>query len=173
MINLVVLPFCVGGQYNYDTIRIRGYGNEKIIPADTDTRIVNNIIEIRAGLEEIKTKLVLNDLVKSNKYGKVEYYTKNGEGCITGKSLMNTGEVAVQNAYMKAGTVLPAHKHPDSIEYLIVYSGELQIIVYDRVYRVQPGQYIRFLKGDPHKVVALKDTWMIGITIPADSGYPK
>ena len=99
----------------------------------------------------------------------VVYNVKNGK-CF-GKNLYNSPEIAVQRSFISAGALFPEHNH-DVFEILIVYRGELEARVDKKTMVVSVGDSIYFEPLQVHSVMATQDTWMIGITIPADGSYP-
>jgi len=99
----------------------------------------------------------------------IKYATVDGE-CM-GVALFNVPRVAVQRAFMSEGALLPAHTHTNK-EILVIYAGGLDVMVGGETRSYGPGAVIEFEIGTPHVVHATADTWMIGVTIPADAGYP-
>lgn len=96
-----------------------------------------------------------------------------GEGIYVGPN----NEIALQVAFMEAGSSIDPHIHPNELEILIVYSkngteGKLKVETKDTTVVLGPGALTTIGKGVSHIATALEDTWMIGITIPAAEGYP-
>ena len=90
-----------------------------------------------------------------------------------GTRLYNDGEIAIQRAFMPKGTVLQEHVHHNIQEFLIVMNGELKVDMGDFI-KIVNNSELAYIEADiPHIITALQDTYMIGITVPADGGYPK
>lgn len=99
------------------------------------------------------------------------------------KSLMKRDSVGVVDSWMPSGGVFPRHDH-DSHEWLIPYEGtiivELLVVIggkehTDEKYIVGPKEKNKSLLIPPgigHRVTALDDIRLIGVTIPSDEGYP-
>jgi len=101
----------------------------------------------------------------------VEYRVTDGY-CL-GLGLYKNNEAAVQRSIMTAGTVFPQHRHPDAVEILIVTHGELAICENGSEQEtIGVGETHSFAQGIPHSVKAIGDVHLIGITVPAGSGYP-
>lgn len=100
-----------------------------------------------------------------------EYRLPDGETCV-GNALLFEPNVAVQRAFMPKDSRFPCHAHAE-VEWLVVYYGELQITIGDNVQTLKAGQGIAFDQLVVHECKALTDCWMIGITIPHSSGYPR
>ena len=111
----------------------------------------------------------ISELVAEDSGNYIEYAA--GNGTLFGIGLYKSSEVAVQRAFMSKGASLEGHKH-EVHEYLIVYRGKLAVRRGDKAYAVGVGQSIHFPPETPHSVVAVEDTWMLGITVPAVEGYP-
>ena len=89
-------------------------------------------------------------------------------------NLLKNDKVAVVNSFIPDGETFPMHEH-DVYEWLIPYMGVMKVDTGGGVLMVGPDKetkYIIFQPGDPHSVSAIGDVGLIGITIPADEGYP-
>ena len=111
----------------------------------------------------------LSDLVTKECEGTIEYDVKYGTAL--GFQLYNINEIAVQRVCMSKDTVFDDHTH-NVHEYGILYKGELKIIASDFEKIMKPGDFVYFVPNNPHKAIALKDSWGIWITIPSGKGYP-
>jgi quercetin dioxygenase-like cupin family protein len=111
----------------------------------------------------------LADFVILRKNKVIDYEIKDGH-CI-GVSLLNNDKVAIQDAYMRAGTMFPLHAH-DVIEIIIVYEGELECVC-DSVIHLKKGDVTKFEVNTLHTCKAITDSHIIGITIPASPNYPR
>lgn len=113
----------------------------------------------------------LSDLVAGkSRMGYIEYKTKTGTAI--GWSLLNIPEVAVQRHFISKGTEFEGHTHPSN-EWVIVTRGTLQFTIDHEQCSITHVGQCQFLPADSfHSCVALEDTWLIGITVPAAEGYP-
>ena len=101
----------------------------------------------------------------------VEYEVEGGV-CI-GFGLYNSGDVAVQRAFLTKGGVFPEHAHPHAVEHLIVIKGSMRVFAAgEEPLVVGPGEHCEFQMGQSHHIEILENTWLIGITIPSGEGYP-
>jgi quercetin dioxygenase-like cupin family protein len=98
-----------------------------------------------------------------------------------GENLLNVPDrIAVQNAVMRKGSVLEDHCHTDVKEILIVYGGKLEIVgeLSKMVFLggigncLTEGDVLLIPPGVMHGLIACENTYLIGITIPPDEGYP-
>ncbi len=113
---------------------------------------------------------LLRELSRKLKHHPGVVHYPNESGPTTGFSLKNTGHVAVMDANVPAATEFPDHRH-DSAEVMVVYRGEIRIKVSDTWHTLRVGDHISIPAGVKHRAVAVDDTWLIAITIPADEGY--
>lgn len=116
-------------------------------------------------LRELTHHLTLEDIVRKRCSDWIRYETVKGN-CI-GIGLLKERSVAVQKAFMSAGTVFPAHVHGET-EYLVLYEGRVSV---DGV-EFKASDVVRIAPDQEHSVKALEDTWMVAITIPASHAYP-
>ena len=112
---------------------------------------------------------LLSDITISNSPD-VEYDVKNGTSL--GFNLYNNEEIAVQRAFASKDSVFPEHVHKKETEILIVYKGEGICYYGDEEKHMNVGDCIKIEPNINHSWKMLKDTWLIGITIPAVKGYP-
>jgi len=122
---------------------------------------------------------ILENLVKNMKDDIVIYEAEGGD--VIGIGLYKSDDISVQKANLPAGTFWPFHKH-EAIERLIVYVGKLKVEksgggcfdddteVVEKILEV--GDSVKILPNTPHCVTALEDTWVLGVIIPDDKGYP-
>jgi len=94
-------------------------------------------------------------------------------GFCVGFCLFNNNEVAVQRSFLSIGTEFPLHKHEHSMEMLMVYRGHLRVLMNDKIFELTPGDSLRIPENTMHSVSAQANTELIGVTIPADKGYPE
>jgi len=122
-------------------------------------------------LEALTKELTLGRLSQKKGTAWVEYEVTDGY-CL-GIGLYHNAESAVQRSIMTAGTVFPRHWHLDATEILIITHGTLEIREDNKEpFTIGVGELHQFAKGIPHSVVALEDTRLLGITVPAGDGYP-
>ena len=89
-------------------------------------------------------------------------------------NLLRKDEVGVIEATIPDGDTFPLHEH-DVYEWLIPYKGTMRVVMEDNVLMVGPDRdltYIFLQPGEAHEVSAVGDVGLIGITVPADEGYP-
>jgi len=103
----------------------------------------------------------------------INYNIPNGTSL--GFKLLFEDKVAVQKHFLSLGSKFPTHLHENSIECLIVYEGKLKVTIDNEeiVKVLTPGESINIPKNSTHKVQALEDTWLIGVIIPKEDGYPQ
>lgn len=97
---------------------------------------------------------------------------KSDTGACAGIGLLHNGQVAVQHAYMTAGSKLLPHEDKE-IEILILYEGDMTITTPDCVYHAMVGRPLVIEPNTPHIAESVGGAKMIAITIPASTGYPK
>jgi len=103
----------------------------------------------------------------------VEYTVAKGR-CV-GRGLMRTPEVAVQYCRMDAGAGLEYHVQDGCTEHLVVSEGIVHFESEQEpgvIRRMAAGDNVRIAPGEAHRVTAITDAAIIGITVPADEGYP-
>lgn len=111
----------------------------------------------------------LSEYVKLRSGDIIDYDVDHGR--CRGVNLLNNGLTSVQYAELTAGTVFPEHDH-GQIEILVIVTGSVVVrnISLDEV--LKSGDVVRFRPGEMHKLVALEDTKLLGITIPSCQNYP-
>ena len=104
--------------------------------------------------------------------GDISYLDESGKEVCKGYYLYKEGYVAVQQAFIKKGNILPNHSHKEK-EYLIVYKGKIKVTINNQEQKTyNTGDCVYFQPHTLHCVEGLEDTWMIGITVPASEVYP-
>ena len=129
--------------------------------------------KVSPGLEKLAelTHALPELLLKYRKYpGLIDYAVSSGR--CSGVGLLNIKEIAVQMATMPAGSVLPGHLHPDSIEVFVIVSGALQVEYQGLTKVYRRGEVTMLPPQTVHMVSAIEDTWMLAVTMPAIEGYP-
>jgi quercetin dioxygenase-like cupin family protein len=126
---------------------------------------MNELDKLEVLTEELPT---LKDLAII-KQGVIEYDV--GDGTLLGFGLWHEPAVGVQRAFTSKGTVLARHMH-DEREWLIVYKGRLEVDYCGETIEVGEGDFVFFESHTAHLVKALKDTWLLGVTVPVAEGYP-
>ena len=99
-------------------------------------------------------------------------YNVDGTGECFGFNLFNNKEVAVQRSYAAKGTVFPDHLHKGAVEVLIYYRGKGKTIIDGKEEPYRSGIVAVIPSDTLHKVIVDEDTWIIGVTVPAEGGYP-
>lgn len=127
-------------------------------------------------LKDLTEKLPnLKELIKAEYPNKVVYRV-NGIGECTGENIFNDGDVAIQKAHMQKGTTFPFHAHEREVEIIIVFIGEIQVMYANgfntKVSPDSASNIVIFIPEVEHQITALTDAWMVGITVPAEKGYP-
>jgi len=114
---------------------------------------------------------LLRDLTSrlSPKPGTVVYDCGSSDGVAVG--LKDTKEIAIADLTMKAGGVFPKHCH-DSIEFVILYSGEAVIETECGEIFLEVGKVTEMKPGAEHNLVAITDIGIIAIVVPKDEGFP-
>ena len=96
-----------------------------------------------------------------------------GSGSSVGYGLLKTDDIAVQSNVLEAGTKFPYHTHTDIREWIIVYKGEIIFTLEGgEEVLVQRGECITLDPGQSHCAYAPIECHLIGVTVPADKGYP-
>jgi len=113
----------------------------------------------------------LSELVAGkSRMGYTEYLTTTGTAI--GWSLLNIPEVAVQRHFISGDTEFDSHSHLSN-EWVIVTKGALQFVINGEQRSVTYVGQCQFLPAHcHHSCMALEDTWLIAITVPAAEGYP-
>jgi len=128
----------------------------------------------------------LGDMILKEHSDFIEYDPENS-GTFIGFGLHKEPAVAVQRVFMSKGTNIVKHCHTED-EYVTVYRGKLTlnregehpaivdgnlVTTSNRDIIIGVNGAIHFHSNEWHEGVALEDTWVISITIPADiKGYP-
>ena len=122
--------------------------------------------------KEIRKEMPLSNITKHIAESQVEYEALN-DNVIKGICIYNDGDIAIQKAFMPKGCEIKKHKH-DVIEILKIVTGKLKFLNGTEDGRIlEVGDQITIPTGQRHSVLALEETWVIGITMPADPAYPK
>lgn len=83
---------------------------------------------------------------------------------------------AVAVSHMAQGDVFGVHVHPGETEHLLIGRGVLEVTKHDGpapgTYALGPHEHIRIEPGTRHSTRALSPVSVVGMTIPADRGYP-
>jgi len=131
---------------------------------------MNSLDRLTELTNKLEPPLTITSLAKFPADGAVEYRV---DGTCIGFNLWNEARISAQRCFLSAGAIFPEHTHEKSSEWLIVYVGSLHVKYGDEDWRtVSPGECAQFAPGQLHAVKATEDTWMIGVTVPADPGYP-
>lgn len=117
-------------------------------------------------LEELTNQIVaLGDVESRVNSNRVDFELQSGISYAV--NLLTNNDVHVSNMFIGAGTKFPYHLHDDAIEYLVIFNGELVFIEKDNITRVGKGDIITVNKNIAHRLIAVSDTNLIVITVPA------
>ena len=128
-------------------------------------------------LEELTNNLpavpTIENMVKSDSTTRNYVSYDVVKGSIIGIPIMWDDNMAIQKIFSSAGSEFKTHVHENSIEMVVVISGQLIIKCEDAEYVVNPQEIHTMEKNRPHNAITPVDTWIIAVTIPADEFYPK
>lgn len=126
---------------------------------------ISNLERLKILSESVFPLAMIANIDKYN----VKYNVSTGE--CNGVGLFKNEEIAVQHAVLGKHTVMDIHYH-DELEIIILYEGDLSI-EYDNYSTVlEIGVPVTIPRGIKHFVKSIDGCNVIGITIPASSGYP-
>lgn len=128
---------------------------------------MNTIEKLRELTEQLPTPLLTGLLTDTCSH--VEYEI---DGTCIGFALYHQPHIAVQRAFMSAGSLFTLHEHKVH-EFLLVYQGFITVTIDDEEHDVEPPDVCHIPPHTAHTVLAHEDTWMIGVTVPASEGYPR
>ena len=112
----------------------------------------------------------LSAYVGNRGQGIIEYDLPAGHAI--GFCLFANNAVSVQRAFLSAGATFPPHSH-DANEYVLIYKGRGKSISEKGERVILEGECFHATPRERHTFMAIEDTWLIAITIPADKeGYP-
>ena len=121
-------------------------------------------------LKHITENLQLSSFVKDRRQdGVVEFDVENGNA--VGWNLFNIEKIAVARTLLTKDTMFPKHSH-ESKEWMIVYDGALVVMTSSENNTILSGDSIVIDPGVEHSCKAIKDTWVLCVTIPCDRGFP-
>ena len=86
--------------------------------------------------------------------------------------LMHIPEIAVSKTVISKGAGFTDHRH-SMTEWIIVFSGKLQFTMEGKTGDLLPGEGVKITAGTKHSALAIENTKIIAITIPADPTFPK
>jgi quercetin dioxygenase-like cupin family protein len=112
----------------------------------------------------------LGDMARDLYLPVVQYEIPGGVALST--CLLGLADIAVQDCRMPAGSRFPDHVH-ETKEIIVVYEGELRVTFGERETVLRRGDVVYFIPGQPHTAEAITDVRCVGITVPAEPGYPK
>ena len=121
-------------------------------------------------LRELTPELPLLASMSDNLAAPIVHYDIPG-GCALSTCLLAHSEIAVQDCFMPTGSSFPEHTHSVK-EVIVVYEGELRVSVGGRETTMRRGDVVYFIPGHPHTVEAITDVRVVGLTVPAEEGYP-
>jgi len=94
------------------------------------------------------------------------------EGEATFYPLYVSDDYAVARYFAKKGTVHGSHVHEGITEYCIIVSGKMKFVYGDREDKFGALECVVIWPDIPHGAEFLEDTWLIGVTIPGEGGWP-
>jgi len=116
-----------------------------------------------------KNITMLETIIKADSGDAVSYETEEGE--IIGHPLLKTDEIAIQRAVANKGAKIIEHPH-NEMEILVVITGRM-IVKFGSMEKELTAGEVAYVPPDTmHHVIAIEETDMIGITIPASEDYP-
>lgn len=118
----------------------------------------------------------LESMLQYSEKDKVTYGVSSGE-CV-GSSLMHINKIAVQKSVLGKGTELRAHIHENEEEVLVIYEGDLTVVFENdfgglRKITVINNGVVVIPPNTSHLVTSENGCLLVGVTVPASSGYPK
>jgi len=128
-----------------------------------DTKSLDMLRELTHSLN------TLPHLINRQENNFINYNTADGN-CI-GTGLLYKKEIAVQDCFQSSGSTFPEHTHACK-EWLVCYEGSFELTIEGIAKTYKSGDMAYIPSGKSHSYLALEDTHVIGITIPADEGYP-
>ena len=134
-----------------------------------------NLAKLRALTDDLPPIPRLDELVENGtQAGRfIEYPAQ--QGTVIGFNLYHDKHIAIQRVFFSNGSITGDHTHGESVEMITITEGELVVEFVDTGKRktLKAGDGIKIDKGVGHQGLAIKDTWAIAVTIPADEGFPK
>jgi quercetin dioxygenase-like cupin family protein len=124
---------------------------------------------------EILTKAAIQSLAGidgKRENGFTEFELEQGDA-LSFRVLKKPG-VAIADSFLSEGTIFPYHKHEGCVEILIVYSGQVTVLSddSDEKHSLSKGDFVTIKKSCGHLLFAKKNSWVVGITLPADKDFP-
>ena len=108
----------------------------------------------------------LEELILGSRPGEVSY-----TGGVHGEHLYKNTDFAIQRSFLPAGTTLDIHEH-NVTEIIIGLSGCAKISSEAISKDLHPGEVIYLKPRQAHKCEASEDSWVLGILVPCNGGYP-
>lgn len=93
------------------------------------------------------------------------------EGGAQGHALYKGKDAAIQRAFLPAGTKFPKHSH-DVTEIIVVISGKFHTESAFIALDLEQAGLVVYPPRVEHFHCAQTDSWVIGILIPCNGGYP-
>jgi quercetin dioxygenase-like cupin family protein len=100
----------------------------------------------------------------------IEYEMEKGAAISFG--LWKQESIAVARTFFSGGSIFPEHSHNEK-EFIVVYEGQMDITIEEKTTALTAGDMIVVCPGQAHGAVAVGDTRIIAITIPAAEGFPE
>lgn len=112
----------------------------------------------------------LEELIRFRRNGVAEYEMDELRSTI-GVNLFYSNDVAIQMAFCEKGR-FPSHSH-DEIEHLIIVRGKAVYEDDNKTVELTVGDSVYIPPQTRHCVEFTENSKVIGVTIPANVGYPK
>ncbi len=123
-----------------------------------------------------KLQQLTDELPSLSKFIKAEHeeyieYKSEGDGTFMGFGLYTNSDVSVQRVFLSKGTIVSEHTHKER-EWGMVYKGKVLVRYRGEEHEYDVGSCLFCEVGESHSGIALEDTWVMFVTIPAGEGYP-
>lgn len=122
-------------------------------------------------LRKITKELPSLDQILSNNMSMVEYRVE--QGTCYGFPTYRDDRISIQRMFLSQGTVFPRHSHDESIEFYIVYKGNIEHFIYNTGEKINlvPSSCMKIAPKVEHSLTALEDSELVVIKIPPDEKY--
>jgi len=87
-------------------------------------------------------------------------------------NLLHIPELAIAKTYIPKDSEFPKHAHAEW-ELILIYKGDMTLIFDDEEKRLEEGDFYYIEPNVTHGAKCVKETIMIGMTIPASQHWPK
>ena len=126
-----------------------------------------SILDLEKMVEELP---ILENFIKEKSFDVINYKVLAGECKMI--NIFSSKDIRVAKLHLLKGTILPEHLHKVSREWIIVYSGSLNVYIDKENRQIGKGEYIVIDAMTLHSLEAIEDTFAICMVIPPDGGFP-